>query len=118
MPRIQFAPQAQTQGIDLSQLLMPQPQATHLIRAQGEAMEEAGIFDGDLLVVNRSLKARHHDVVVAAIESEFLIRYLYQRAGRTQLKAANPTYKDIVPQDGQTLEVWGVVTNIIRKLRN
>lgn len=81
-------------------------------------MEEAGIFDGDLLVVNRSLKARHHDVVVAAIEDEFLVRYLHQRAGRVTLKAANPSYKDIIPKVGQTLEVWGVVTNIIRQLRN
>jgi DNA polymerase V len=49
------------------------------------------------------------------VDGEFTVKYLYQRAGRVKLKAANATYPDITPKDGQTLEVWGVVTASIKR---
>jgi len=101
--------------IDLTQELITHPQATFLLRVSGESMREAGIFDGDMLVVNKALKPRHGQVVVAIIDGEFTVKYLYQRGGRVKLKAANATYPDIIPKDGQTLEVWGVVTASIKR---
>ena len=101
--------------IDLTQELITHPQATFLLRVSGESMREAGIFDGDMLVVNKALKPRHGQVVVAVIDGEFTVKYLYQRGGRVKLKAANATYPDITPKDGQTLEVWGVVTASIKR---
>ena len=86
-----------------------------MLRVSGESMREAGIFDGDMLVVNKALKPRHGQVVVAIIDGEFTVKYLYQRGGRVKLKAANVTYPDIIPKDGQTLEVWGVVTASIKR---
>ena len=101
--------------IDLTQELVTHPQATFLLRVSGESMRDAGIFDGDMLVVNKALKPRHGQVVVAVVDGEFTVKYLYQRAGRVKLRAANATYPDITPRDGQTLEVWGVVTASIKR---
>lgn len=108
----------QEQAIDLSQVLITHPQATYLIRARGTSMELAGIFDNDILVVNRALKPRHQSIVVAVVDGDFTIKSLYQRAGRIKLRAANPTYPDIVPKDGQTLEIWGVVTAAIKRFKH
>ena len=103
------------QRIDLTQVLITHPQATYLLRAQGHSMTEAGIFDNDILVVNRAITPRHNHIVVAVVDGDFTVKRLYQQAGRIRLKAANPTFVDIVPRDGQTLEVWGVVTSCIKQ---
>lgn len=101
--------------IDLSEILVAHPQATFLVRVCGVCMREAGIFDGDVLVVDRAIKPRHGHIVVAVVDGEFAVRQLYQRGGRTKLQAANPTYPDIEPREGQVVEVWGVVTSSIKR---
>jgi DNA polymerase V len=101
--------------IDLSQELIAHPQATFLLRVSGESMKDAGIFDGDMLLVDRAIKPRHGHVVVAVVDGEFTVKYLYQRVGRIKLKPANPTFPEITPREGQTLEVWGVVTASIKR---
>jgi DNA polymerase V len=103
------------QRIDLTQILVVHPQATYFLRASGQSMIEAGIFDNDILVVDRAIKPRHNHIVVAVVDGDFTVKRLYQRAGRIKLKAANPTYPDIVPKEGQTIEVWGVVTSSIKQ---
>lgn len=101
--------------IDLTEILIKHPQATFLLRVRGESMREAGIFDGDTLVVDRAIKPRHGHIVVAVVDGEFTVKYLHERAGRIKLKPANPTFPEIVPRDGQTVEVWGVVTASIKQ---
>jgi DNA polymerase V len=101
--------------IDLTQVLIAHPQATYFLRASGHSMVEAGIFDNDILVVDRAIKPRNNHIVVAIVDGDFTVKQLYQRQGRIKLKAANPTYADIVPKDGQTLEIWGVVTSSIKQ---
>jgi DNA polymerase V len=103
------------QRIDLTQLLVTHPAATYFLRASGISMIEFGIFDGDLMLVNRALRPRHGQMVVAIMDGEFVVKKLYRRAGRTRLQAGNPTYPDLVPQEGQTLEIWGVVTATIKQ---
>jgi DNA polymerase V len=103
------------QRIDLTRELITHPQATFLLRVSGDSMKDAGIFDGDMLVVNKALKPRHGHVVVAVVDGDFTVKFLYQRAGRVKLGPANPTYPDITPREGQTLEVWGVVTCAIKR---
>jgi DNA polymerase V len=103
------------QRIDLAQLLITHAQATYFLRASGHSMIDAGIFDKDILVVDRAIKPRHNHIVVAIVDGDFTVKQYYQRAGRVKLKAANPTFADIVPKDGQTLEVWGVVTSSIKQ---
>jgi DNA polymerase V len=103
------------QRIDLTQMLITHAQATYFLRASGHSMMEAGIFDNDILVVDRAIKPRHNHIVVAVVDGDFTVKQLHQRAGRIKLKAANPTHPDIVPKEGQTLEVWGVVTSSIKQ---
>ena len=105
------------QRIDLTQMLVTHAQATYFLRASGHSMVEAGIFDNDFLVVDRAVKPRHNHIVVAVVDGDFTVKQLYQRAGRIKLKAANPTYPDIVPKDGQTIEIWGVVTSSIKQFQ-
>ncbi|MDT8992643.1 translesion error-prone DNA polymerase V autoproteolytic subunit [Curvibacter sp. APW13] len=102
--------------IDLGELIITHPQATYFLRVSGHSMVEAGIFDKDIMVVDRAIKPRHGHIVVAIVDGDFTVKQLYQRAGRTKLKAANPIYPDITPKDGQTIEVWGVVTATVRQM--
>ena len=101
--------------LDLVQILVKHPQATYLLRVAGHSMCEAGIDDGDMLVVDRAVKPQHGHIVVAVVDGDFTVKYLHQRAGRVRLKAANPTFPDIEPRDGQTVEVWGVVRSCIKR---
>ena len=103
------------QRIDLTALLVTHSQATYFLRARGESMTGDGIFDGDLLVVDKAIKPRHGHIVVAVVDGDFTVKRLYQRAGRVKLRAANVTFPEIVPKDGQTIEVWGVVTATIKR---
>lgn len=101
--------------IDLTEVLVTHPQATFLLRVSGESMKDAGIFDGDMLVVDKAIKPRHGHIVVAVVDGEFTVKYLHMRAGRVKLKPANATFPEILPKEGQTLEVWGVVTSAIKR---
>ena len=101
--------------IDLTQVLITHPQATYFLRASGHSMVEAGIFDNDILVVDKAIRARHNHIVVAVVDGDFTVKQLYMRQGRIKLKAANPTFPDIVPKDGQSIEIWGVVTSSIKQ---
>lgn len=101
--------------IDLNAVLITHPQATFMLRVSGDSMKDAGINDGDMIMVNRALKPRHGHIVVAIVDGDFAVKQLHLRAGMLRLKAANPTYPVIVPAEGQTIEVWGVVTSCIKQ---
>lgn len=103
--------------IDLNDVLVAHPAATFMLRVRGASMREAGIDDGDVILVDRALPARHDQVVVAVIDNgDFTVKRLHQRrrGGPLKLCAANPTYPDIVPGPEQTVEIWGVVTACIK----
>jgi DNA polymerase V len=102
--------------LDLSALLVPNPQATFFMRANGVSMVNLGISDQDILVVNKSKRPRHGQIVVASIDGEFTVKKLFKKAGRTKLVAGNPTYPDIVLKEEQILQIWGVVTSVIKVL--
>ena len=103
--------------VDLMEQLIKHPQATFLLRVRGESMKDAGIFDNDVVLVDRAINPRSGHVVVAVVDGEFVCKTLWQRAGRMKLKAANPTFADISPKDGQTVEIWGVVVAAIKQFR-
>lgn len=104
------------QRVDLTAQLVRHPQATFLIRARGDSMRDAGIFDNDVLIVDKAVQPKNGHIVIAVVDGEFVCKQLQLRAGRMKLKAANPSYPDIVPRDGQVVEVWGVVTASIKTL--
>lgn len=102
---------------DLNELLVTHPAATFFWRVRGTSMHAAGIGDGDILVVNRALDPVHGDIVVAEVDNDFTVKYLHRRGSRVKLVAADPTFPDIVPREGQTLTICGVVTSAIKKFR-
>jgi DNA polymerase V len=99
------------QAIDLNELLVSNPPATFFVRARGDSMVDAGIRDGDLLVVDFSRQPRHGDIVIARLDDGFTVKRLYKRRQLVRLCAENRAaqYPPIEPQEGQTLEVLGVV---------
>ena len=105
------------QRIDLMAELIKHPQASFLMRVRGESMREAGIFDGDVVLIDRAITPRSGHVVIAVVDGEFTCKTLQMRAGRIKLKAANPTFPDIVPKDSQTVQVWGVVVAAIKQFK-
>jgi DNA polymerase V len=107
----------QAKRIDVLEHLIKHPQATYSMTVRGESMREAGIFDGDVLLVDRAIKPAHGQIVVAVVDGDFTCKQLWQRGGRLKLKAANPTFADIVPAEGQTVEVWGVVIASIKQFK-
>ncbi len=103
--------------IDLMRQLVRHPQATFFVRVRvrGDSMREAGILNGSVVLVDRAIKPVHGHIVIAVVDGEFTCKRLYSRGGRVRLKPENPTYPDLVPQDGQTVEVWGVVVAAIHQ---
>jgi len=106
-----------TKRIDLTEQLIKHPQATFLLRVRGDSMRDAGIYDADVLVVDKAIRPRHGHIVVALVDGEFTVKKLHKFGAVMRLMAANPTYPDIVPRDGQTIEVWGVVTHAIKQFK-
>ena len=102
--------------LDLNDILIKHPQATFLMRVTGEAMHEAGIDDGDVVLVDRAITPAHGHVVIAVVEDEFVCRRLFKQGIDIRLQATDPASADIVPHDGQELQVWGVVTNAIKSM--
>lgn len=103
--------------LDIAELLVEHPQATFILRVAGPSMQEYGIDDGDLIVVDRALHARNGSIVVAIVDGDFTVKALHQVNGIFKLKAGNPIYPEIVPKDGQDLEIWGVVTSCVKRFR-
>ncbi|NVK19107.1 MAG: translesion error-prone DNA polymerase V autoproteolytic subunit [Methylocystaceae bacterium] len=90
------------------------PSATFFVRASGDSMIEAGIYPGDLLIVDRSLEARHNSIVIAVINGEMTLKRLIKRAEGSYLKADNPSYPNIALTEDSY--IWGVVKNSVRDL--
>ena len=99
--------------LDLNRHLVRRPAATFFIRAQGESMKDAGIFDGDLLVVDRGIVPRAGDIVIAVLHGELTVKRLAMTEAGSILSADNPAYPDIRPGEAGC-ELWGVVTFSIR----
>ncbi|CCG87546.1 translesion error-prone DNA polymerase V autoproteolytic subunit [Erwinia piriflorinigrans] len=95
--------------IDLNKLAIKHPSATYFIKVSGDSMRGAGIGDGDLLIVDRSLNAVHGDIVVAAISGEFTVKELRTHPV-LQLIPHNRHYSPISFQNDEELEIFGVVT--------
>ena len=102
--------------LDINQYLVRNPVSTFFFPVQGDSMQGAEIFDGDILVVDRSVRARHGHIVVAFVNGERLVKRLHRRAGRVALVAENPSYPALEIQEGMELEVWGVVVGKFKRL--
>jgi DNA polymerase V len=95
--------------LDLNELLIRHPTATFFVRVQGDSMKDAGILDGDLLVVEKGEKPTDQDIVLAIVEGEFTIKRWICSGAKLFLCAENPQYPDIDLQQCCDWEIWGVV---------
>ena len=108
--------------VDLNDALIRHPEATFVMRAAGDAMHAAGIADGDVLLVDRAITATHGAVVIAAVAGELICRHLElpsnkrSAAPAPRLVAADAATAAIVITPETPLEVWGVVTTVIKTL--
>ncbi|WP_293765858.1 translesion error-prone DNA polymerase V autoproteolytic subunit [uncultured Aquitalea sp.] len=103
--------------LNLNDYLSDNPLTTFLMRVKGDSMSGAGILEGDILVVNRSLAPQHGDIVVAVIDNDFTVKRLWRKQGRAALLAENPAYPVIQQQGEQEWRIWGVVSGSVRKYR-
>ncbi|WP_409373143.1 translesion error-prone DNA polymerase V autoproteolytic subunit [Shewanella sp. SP1S1-7] len=104
------------QTLDLYELCIKHPAATFFVKVQGDSMIDAGIFSGDILVVDRSLQPAHGDTVVAAVNGEFTVKQLQLRPV-VQLLPRNALFSPIAINDESELNIFGVVTNVVKKLK-
>lgn len=104
--------------IDLNDHLLLHREASFLFRVRGNSMIGVGIFDGDTIIVDRSIDAKHNHIVLAVIDEDFTIKRLYKRGKVIRLIAENPEFAPIDMKEGQELRIWGVVTFNLHKLLN
>lgn len=103
-------------SVDIRQLVDEHPTATYYMRASDDSMIEGGISNGDLLVVNSAKTAVHNDIVIAVVNGEFIVRQLQLRPV-IQLMPLNRACKPIHLGSDEALEVFGVVTYIVKSTR-
>jgi DNA polymerase V len=100
--------------MDLNDYLIKNKTASFIAKVEGNSMIDAGIFEGDLVVVDRALTAKNRDIVIAAVNHEFTIKRLSTKEG-IKLIPENKEYEPIVMSGENELVIWGVVTALIRK---
>jgi DNA polymerase V len=97
-------------GIDLNEQLIRNKPATFFFRMKGDAMQEAGIYDGDVLIVDRSLKLANGKIIVAILNGELLVRRFHKNFSSAFLVPENNRYKPINLAEFTDFKLWGVVT--------
>ena len=100
--------------LDLNQLCVRHPAATYFVRARGDSMTGAGIDDGDILVVDRSVTVTNGAIIIAALDGEFTVKRLEMKDKHARLLPENPAYHpiEITPVTGA--EFFGVVTFVVK----
>lgn len=106
-----------TQAIDLNKELVRHPAATFYGRVVGDSMIDAGVDEGDILVIDRALEAQDGDMAVCFVDGEFTLKHLKMKEGRIALVPANDKYPVIEVDEGTDFKMWGVVTYVIKKVR-
>ena len=104
------------QGIDLNKVLIKHPASTFLARVDGDSMYETGIFNGDIVVIDKSLEPREGSKVVAFIDGEYVMKTIRIGTNEIYLIPENPDYPTITVTPDQQFIIWGVVTHVIHKL--
>ena len=103
-------------NLDLNEYLIKHPAATFFVKVTGSSMIDAGIHDGDILIVDRSIKPANKKVVIAVVNGELTVRRIRVTKGKVVLVSENKDYKPLQVNEEMGFEVWGVVTNVIHPL--
>lgn len=104
------------QRIDLNNHLIRNKDATYLFRVKGESMINVGIYENDILLVDRSINPKHDHIILAQLNNEFTVKRLYRRGGIVKLIAENNIYPPRLIKEEDDLIAWGVVTYNLHKL--
>ena len=102
-------------ALDLNDHLIKNKSSTFLVRVSGHSMKDAGILDGDLLVVDRGLNPKSGQIVVAILNGDLTVKRFKEDSGEVTLEANNPHYPSLFLKNEDELIVWGVVTSVIHK---
>jgi SOS regulatory protein LexA len=100
--------------VSLDEYLIENPQSSFLFKVSGDSLIELGIFEGDLVIIERKQNALSGEVVLAQIDKEWTLKILRRSNGQMYLKAANPKYPPLYPK--RELQIFGVVKAVIRKM--
>ena len=104
------------QKLDLNQLLIKRPSSTFFVRVSGASMTNAGIFDGDLLVVDRSVSPSDKKIVIGVVNGEFTVKRIRKRGEKIFLVPENPAFRETEITPEMNFVVWGVVMYCIHKV--
>lgn len=102
--------------LDFNKLLIHNKAATYALKADGDSMINAGINSGDILIVDRSIRAESNNIVIASINGDFTVKRVVFEKNRCFLLAENPSYPQIEITKDMDFIIWGVVTYVIHKV--
>jgi repressor LexA len=108
------ADDTESEALTIDDYLIERPSETVLIRVKGDSMVDAGILEGDLVVVEKRHDARRGEIVVAIVDNQFTLKRLDVERGEFVLRAENKAYAPIRPEGA--LEIFGVMVGLVRKL--
>jgi len=104
--------------LDLNDYMVQHPDTTFMLRVEGESMKDAGILPNDILIVDRSVKATHNKIVIAALDGELTVKRLFHRGGLIKLLPENPAYPEVEIETESGLHIWGVVIGSFRRFQS
>ena len=102
--------------INLQQVLIRNPTATYLLRVRGESMRDARLHDGDIIVVDRSLKPSHGHIIIGVVDGEFTVKRLLQKGPKKYLQPANELFPPMEITEAMDFKPWGVVVWSLHKV--
>ena len=102
--------------ISLEKVVVKNKEATFYAKVSGESMKDAGLDDGDILVIDRSEELKNNKIAVCYLNGEFTVKRIQKKANKLYLKPENKDFKSIEITEEMNFQVWGVVTHIIHKV--
>jgi DNA polymerase V len=103
--------------LEISELLVKNPEATFYAKVQGNSMQDAGIDDGDILIVDKSLTPKNGDIAVCYLDGEFTVKKIEIKKQEIRLIPANNNYPPVKITEDHDFTIWGVVTFTVKKHR-
>lgn len=103
--------------ISLDKELVKNKESTFYARINGNSMENAGLEDGDLIIIDRSLSSENNKIAVCFIDGEFTVKRIVKKNGKIYLKPENNAYESIEIKEENNLILWGIVTYVIKSLK-
>lgn len=102
--------------ISLDKELVKNKESTFYARVSGNSMENAGLSDGNLIIIDKSLNPENNKIAVCFLDGEFTVKRIIKKEGKIYLKPENKNYKEIEIKEENNFIVWGIVTFVIKKL--